>query len=295
VRRTLLVVAALVVLAAVGLAGTWIGRRSAGSGRPEVVAPRTVVGATTGARGVDHDRVVALGRIRPSTRVRVAGPARPSVVIGKLLVDQGDQVTAGQEIAELDSVSTETAEVEVARVELTDSQRDLDRARSLFGQGVSSRAVLDAAVSRRDRAAARLTQAKAELERSHVRAPISGVVLTVFARDGERVGNDGILELADTSRMLAVAEVPEAEIPGVRLGQLAEVRSATLPGGTLRGKVTRIGSKVQQQEVVSADPVADLDARVIEVEVQLEKPAAAASLTNLRVEVEIDFASRSGG
>jgi HlyD family secretion protein len=154
---------------------------------------------------------------------------------------------------------------------------------------VCSRATLDHARSRRDRAAARLGQAEAELALSHVRAPIPGVVLEVFARDGERVGAEGIVELADTSVMLAVAEVPESEIGTVRVGQRARVTSPTLPGGELDGVVSRVAGKVRQQEVVSADPVASLDARVVEVEVELEDAAAAAALTNLRVEVAIDL------
>lgn len=288
-RKLLLALAGLAVLAAVGVAGWWMGQRRA----PAVASVATAGGASVGGRSGDarlaRSRVVALGRIRPRTRVRVAGPARPSVVVGRLLADQGQRVEAGQELARLDSVASEEAEVEVARVELADAERDLGRARSLAAEGVSSRAVLDQARSRRDRAAARLGQARAELERSHVRAPIPGVVLEVFARDGERVGEPGILELADTSVMLAVAEVPEAEIASVRVGQRARAISPTLPGGELTGRVARVGGKVRQQEVVSADPVASLDARVVEVEVELDHPAAAAALTNLRVEVVIEL------
>lgn len=299
-RAFLIALVVLAGLAVVAFGGWWLGRQD---GSP--LALRTAdqdgsagtagIGATAAIRRspVARDRIVSLGRIRPTTRVRVAGPARPSVVIGKLLADQGDRVTAGQEIARLDSVPTEEAEVEVARVEIADADRDLLRAKNLVAEGVSSRSVLDQAISRRERAGARLVQAQAELGRSHVRAPITGVVLEVFARDGERVGPEGIVELADTSRMLAVAEVPESDIPAVRLGQPAKVTSQTLPGGELAGKVARIGGKVQEQQVVSADPVADLDARVVEVEVELADPAKVAGLTNLRVEVEIDVAGEA--
>jgi RND family efflux transporter MFP subunit len=301
-RTTLLVAGALAVLAAVAVGGWLLGQRGTGAAISPPGGQATALGASAGsnttASGADalrRERVVSLGRIRPRTRVRVAGPARPSVVVGRLLADQGDQVQAGQEIALLDSVPTEEAEVAVARVEVADAQRELARARNLHAQGVTARAVLDQAQSRAERAAARLTQARAELERSHVRAPISGVVLEVFARDGERVGAEGILELADTATMLAVAEVSEAEIAGIRVGQSARVTSPTLPGGGIGGRVSRIAAKVRQQEVVSADPVANLDARVVEVEVEVDDPAAVAGLTNLRVEVEIDLAGPPAG
>lgn len=293
-RTPLLVAGALVLLAGVAGGAWWMGRQGARQTGQSPPDGRFGIGAAAdggaAATAVARERVVALGRIRPRTRVRVAGPARPSVVVGKLLVDQGDAVAGGQEIALLDSVPTEEAEVSVARVEVADAQRELARARSLHAQGVSPRAALDQARSRSERAAARLSQAQAELERSHVRAPIAGVVLEVFARDGERVGADGILELAETAVMLAVAEVPESEIAGIRVGQRARVSSSTLPGGEVGGTVARIAGKVRQQEVVSADPVANLDARVVEVEVEVDDPAAVAGLTNLRVEVEIDLA-----
>jgi HlyD family secretion protein len=41
-------------------------------------------------------------------------------------------------------------------------------------------------------------------------------------------------------------------------------------------------------DVLGTDPVAETDARVIEVDILLDDPAAVARLTNLQVEVEID-------
>ena len=55
----------------------------------------------------------------------------------------------------------------------------------------------------------------------------------------------------------------------------------------LAGKVERIGLKVGKKDVLSTDPVADADARVVEVEIRLLEPESAAGLTNLRVEVLI--------
>jgi HlyD family secretion protein len=276
--RILVIVVAALVLVGSGL-GLWFFQRRA----PQSQLPA----ASTAAPPVAATRVVSLGRIQPATTIRVAGPARPSVVVGALLVEQGSKVTAGQEIARMDSVGTEEAEVQVWRAEVSNAEQELARARNLLRQGVTSRAVFDQAQSRRDTAVARLEQAKAELARSHVRAPIDGVVLEVFARDGERVGPEGIVEIANTATMLAVAEVPESQIDLIRLGQPAWVSTPSVTS-RLTGRVAQIGRKVRQQEVVSADPSADLDARIIEVEVALDDPAAVAALTNLRVEVEID-------
>jgi HlyD family secretion protein len=111
----------------------------------------------------------------------------------------------------------------------------------------------------------------------------------VHTRDGERVGPDGILELGRTDDMYAVAEVYESDIQYVRLGQRATVASAAF-GRPLHGSVARIGLKVGKMDALGTDPAARTDARVVEVEIRLdpEDAAAAAALTNLQVEVELE-------
>ena len=84
--------------------------------------------------------------------------------------------------------------------------------------------------------------------------------------------------------MYAVAEVYETDIGRVRVGQPAVVHSPALLH-ELAGEVERIGLKVGKKDVLSTDPVADADARVVEVRIRLAEPERAASLTNLRVEV----------
>jgi len=60
--------------------------------------------------------VTALGRIEPRDGIiRVAGPARPTVVIAKLFVDEGDRVKLDQPLAELDSLAEDQARVAKAK------------------------------------------------------------------------------------------------------------------------------------------------------------------------------------
>jgi HlyD family secretion protein len=142
------------------------------------------------------------------------------------------------------------------------------------------------AQSRIDSVAARLGRHQAELERSFVRAPFAGRVIDVLRRPGEIVGQDGIVELARVDQMLAIAEVFEADVRHVRVGQPARVRSQAL-AKDLTGSVVRIRPKVQKIDQIGDDPVARKDARIVEVEVRLDDSRAAANLTNLQVEVEI--------
>jgi HlyD family secretion protein len=244
--------------------------------------------APAGATVPDGPRTItALGRLEPRDgAIRIAGPSRPSAVVGKLLVDENDVVRAGQTLAILDTHPTREAEVERFRAELANVEADLHRHDPLAREGVVSKSLYEEWRTKVEMARASLRQAEAELDLDVVRSPIDGQVLEVFARQGERVGDDGILEVGRTHEMYAVAEVYETDVQRVRLGQHATVRSPALPA-ELAGTVAKIHTKIGKQDVLATDPAARTDSRVVEVEIRLDDSAQAAALTNLEVDVEI--------
>jgi HlyD family secretion protein len=135
-------------------------------------------------------------------------------------------------------------------------------------------------------ALARNHRARAEADRSYIRAPFAGRVLDVKARPGEFVGEQGVLELGRVDRMFAIAEVYETDIGFVAVGQRASVSSPALER-TLSGTVRAIRPKVAKQDEIGTDPAARKDARIVEVEILLDDPEPAAGLTNLQVDVVI--------
>jgi HlyD family secretion protein len=116
-------------------------------------------------------------------------------------------------------------------------------------------------------------------------------VIAIAAREGERLGPEGLLELGETDRMYAVAEIYETDIARVRVGQRARIASAAF-AKDLAGTVERVGLKVGKMDVLGTDPVAKTDARVIEVRIRLDEGHGVEALTNLQVEVEIDAAGQ---
>jgi len=255
--------------------------------RQQVAADRTrdASGRDSGSEGLE--RVAALGRIEPRHGVyRVAGPPRPAAVIQELLVEEGDLVHKGQVLAVLAGIGVQRADVERLKAELANAEAELARNRELKRTGVLPDSEWQSLELARDVARAGLERAQAELELSTVRSPIDGQVLEIHAREGERIGPDGVAELGTTDAMYVVAEVYETDIGRVRVGEPAVARSPALPRD-LHGEVERIGLKIGKQDVLSTDPVADADARVVDVEIRLEEPKLAASLTNLRVDVLI--------
>lgn len=138
-------------------------------------------------------------------------------------------------------------------------------------------------------AQAAVERAQAELDLAYVRSPIDGRVLEVHTRPGELVNNDGVVELGHTDQMYVTAEVYETDIQRVRPGQRATITSDGIIED-LQGTVTEVGLRVGTQDVLGTDPVADADARVVEVKIRLdpEDSQQVAGLTNFQVDVVID-------
>lgn len=140
-------------------------------------------------------------------------------------------------------------------------------------------------------AIASVSQAEADLELAYVRAPVAGRILKLNARAGETVDEKkGIAELGQTNQMMVVAEVYESDIGRVRVGQRTIITSESDSfEGQLRGSVGQIGLQIGKKDVLNTDPAADVDARVVEVNVRLnpQDSVRVASLTYSKVIVEI--------
>ena len=137
-------------------------------------------------------------------------------------------------------------------------------------------------------AEAALVRAQAEAALARLRAPIGGTIIRVMARSGERAGAEGVLEIADLSRMDVVADVYETDLPRLRIGATAEV---LVPGEAARfpATVREIGWQVRRNTQATTDPVAAVDARTVEVRLALppEAAEALARRSNMQVQVAI--------
>ncbi len=155
--------------------------------------------------------------------------------------------------------------------------------------GVDAQPDVIVALRNLDAALADLTRTEGDLARATVLAPISGTVLDIHARAGERPPAIGIMEMGDTDQMMAEAEIYQDRIAGVQVGQPVELVAGAL-GRTLQGRVQAIGLTVGRQGLVSEDTAANTDARVISVMIELDAASSqqAARFTNLEVIARID-------
>jgi HlyD family secretion protein len=232
--------------------------------------------------------VTALGRLLPAGDVRrlaaPSGAMGTSPRVSVLHVDVGDQVRAGALLASFDSKIDAQADLALARASISslrERQRllrvELSRYRKLQQQGVVSLEGLESRQLKLLEIDQQLITALAELQRQEVklpftelRAPFAGTILQIHARSGERPGVKGVLDIGQSNEMEAELEVYESDIDRVRIGQLAKLRSEN--GGFsdyLVGRVFRIDPQVKQRDILSTDPTADTDARVVSVRISL--------------------------
>ncbi len=174
---------------------------------------------------------------------------------------------------------------ETGQEQINQARANLDQIAEVRPEDVqAAQAAVESAIAARQKA-------QVDLNLSYVKAPVSGDVLKVHTRQGERINTEnGIAEIGRTDQMYAVAEVYETDIAKVRNGQRATVTSPVF-AGTLEGTVARIGKQIGKKDVLNTDPAADTDARVIEVRIRLspESSKKVSALTNLQVEVKIEI------
>lgn len=185
--------------------------------------------------------------------------------------------------------SVQEAEAVLARIRST-SPAELNQARANLERIAEVRPVdVQASQAEVDRAIAAMKQAKADLEQAYVRSPIEGEVLDIHTRAGEVVSSDGIVELGETQRMYAIAEVYQSDISRVKPGQRAQVTSDSILNELL-GTVEQIDSQVRRQTIVNTDPSSNIDGRVVEVHIALDAASSqrAAKFTNLQVTAVIE-------
>ncbi len=158
--------------------------------------------------------------------------------------------------------------LEAARAE---AAAELDAARQGRELLIRETAALEEAEAELASADAMLREATLRLERTEIKAPIDGVVLARMVSPGMMVSTAAasteggrVLSLFDPTRLQVRADVPNADIALVGVGQSTEVRVEALPDTVLHGEILRITSQADiakntvQVKVLLKDPPAEL-------------------------------------
>lgn len=211
-------------------------------------------------------------------RVAESKLAAQDSVIARYKADLGQASAEARRAEQLFAAGATTAN----RVEKL--QADESSAKAQLAEAIATKATLveDLRSSR-----ASLDKDKTERAKATVLAPFSGTVFKVHARPGDKVGEDGLLEMGDSSRMGVIAEVYQSDRPMIALGQKASLSADGFKGRKVEGQVVEIAREVSRQTVFSGQAGENLDRRVLEVKIGLtpQESALASHLNYLQVNV----------
>lgn len=170
--------------------------------------------------------------------------AKTSGVALQVLVEEGQQVKAGQTVVRLDA-SRATLQAAQSSAQMRKLESNYARSRKLAEQQLISANDIDQIKFDLENARAANRLANLELSYANVKAPISGVVAQVSIKPGNFVQiNSPVVRVVDISRLEATLNVPERELETLKPGLPVVLRVDALPGKTYDGTVDRVAPVV---------------------------------------------------
>lgn len=191
-------------------------------------------------------KLVLSGRTEADKKIAIV--ARTQAIITELRVKRGDRVKGGDVLAVLMD-DGRNAQLQQARALVQQRKAEFEARSKLIEQGSLPKLETNNIASQLRSAEAALAQAEAEIERIRIVAPWDGVVDGVSAEQGQFLmmmpsmgagasGPNEIARMIALDPIIAIVEVSEKKLSGVRLGEEAELRLVS--GEIVKGKVRYI-------------------------------------------------------
>lgn len=283
ISKVWILVAIVVVLAVVAFLLSGNKKKEQVQFNTAEVAPANIVNTVT-----------ATGTIEPVTSVTVG--TQVSGIVSKLYVDYNSVVKKGQVIAELDKsnlvseLNSAKASLEQAKASLSSAESSLSyqvanfrRNKALYQKGLISgndyesarlsyQTTMASVSSARDQVSAareQVKKAQTNLGYATITSPIDGIVLSKSVEEGQTVAasfsTPTLFTIAkDLTNMQVVADVDEADIGDVKVGERVTFTVDAYPDNTFSGTVKQVRQEatttnnVVTYSVVISAPNADL-------------------------------------
>jgi len=170
--------------------------------------------------------------------------AKTSGVALSVLVEEGQQVRAGQVLTRLDA-SRAVLQAAQTAAQVRKLQANYERSRQLASQKLISANDIDQLRYDLENARAANRLANLEVSYANVVAPISGVIAERNIKPGNFVQiNTPIFRIVDTSKLEATLNVPERELATLKPGMEVRLQVDALPGREFEGAIDRIAPVV---------------------------------------------------
>lgn len=275
------IVVLLVVVLGAGKSQGWFGKKDdAKSVEIKTIAPINI-----------FEKVSATGKIQPSTEVKISSEVSGEII--ELPFKEGQKVSKGDLLVKVNpdliqaalnrsqaGYQNVQANLSQAEATLKEATANYERNKSLFERGVISKADWDRSIANYEgsvaarssayysvqSAAASVNEARDNLARTTIYAPIDGTISLLSVELGERVvgtqqmAGTEILRVANLNSMEVLMDVNENDIVKVQVGDTSIVEVDAYPKREFSGVVTEIANSAQG--TLAADQVTNFKVKV---------------------------------
>ena len=257
------------------------------AGNPQEETP-VAVSVVTAVRGDISSYIHTTGTVYPVQEAFLS----PKIGgrIERIFVEEGDRISAGQRLVQLEQsklimakneaaavLNTAQAELRIAQLNLANIKKNLQRMDELHRQKViddqkyddakteylNAEAQQQLSRARVEQAAAHYAQMEQDLADSVVYAPFSGFVVAKLMNEGEMVYTmtpSKVLHITDLSRVKIECPVAEAKKPFIHPGKTARIDVDALHGEQFVGTISTV------------NPLIDASSRTFKVKIEIDNP-----------------------
>ena len=236
--------------------------------------------------------VTATGKIEPRTRVKISADVAAKII--HLAIKEGEWVEKGDLLVRLDqeryvaafeqseaNFRSAIANANLANENLLKAEKDFERTKTLVDQNLESRATYDQAYSNVqiekaryqsaqeliERARASVKQAKDNLSKTIIYAPMAGTISTLNKEVGEialgsQFQEDVIMIVSNLSVMEALVNVDENDIVKVSLSDSATIEIDAFPDKIFHGVVREIASSATISRTGSTEQKTEFEVKL---------------------------------
>ena len=237
--------------------------------------------------------VSATGKVQPETEVKISPEVAGEII--ELPVADGMGIKKGDLLVKIkpDSYKALLEQQEAAisaakatnlqqKASMLKTEQDLKRADDMYAKKTISIQEFNAAQAAADvakntyesslheieRAQAGSSQARDQLSKTTVYSPIDGTVTILNSKLGERIVATGqfagteVMRVADLSRMQAVIDVNENDVPNVKIGDKANVKIDAYGDRKFKGTVAQIGNTAKTTGTGTQEEVTNFEVKI---------------------------------
>jgi RND family efflux transporter MFP subunit len=181
------------------------------------------------------------GTFEPNRETKISAETQGK--INRILVDEGDYVSQGQTLVQLDN-SLLRIKVQAADAQIKALEVDVNRFTTLANadaiQGVQLEKVQLGLTSARIEKSALLEQ----IDKTTIRAPFSGIITAKFTEIGAFAAPGmPLLQITDIQKLKFTIQVSDEELPFFTLGETYQIKPDAYSEILLTGNINMIGSK----------------------------------------------------